>query len=273
MKTCTRRLFLGTSLGGVGIAAFNPLDSRAEQGATCSNGPQGWSESRLSKAVLDGAIPDLSQALDRTRDGSLRSDDLRVAASSARLLFAHYDEIGLTVALQRQLEECKNNPSAQFVTLDQERTFRDMLTRRAIRLSEAEVHKMFSMPPDRKDRALEKALQIGLQQIHAAAVSALDRRAASMRPISGTRWEKRGSLFRVAFTDSDCEEFQLIIDTIGIVAGLNGIGCLVGCVACCGIAAGAVLIMELLQYVHDLLCEPEMARRRYGDPAAILAAC
>jgi hypothetical protein len=176
--------------------------------------------------------------------------------------------------LQRQLQDCKNNPNTRFVTPDEERSFKEMLARRGVRVSEAEVHRLFNIPPDRKDRALEKAVSVGLHNIHLAAVAALERQALKLRP-TAVKWTQAKPKLLVAALpeESDCENLRMIIDTLGVIIALNGIGCVLGCVPCCGIVAGSLLIEALLVWLFDAVCGELMTRRGHGNSPAILEAC
>jgi hypothetical protein len=111
------------------------------------------------------------------------------------------------------------------------------------------LRKMLTVPIERRSAAIERLRDVGFAGCALAAINAA-RSASGLGNTTGVAAQAR----MVPRTDTACQEFQLIIDAIVIIAALDGLGCLAGCVPCCGIAAGALLFAGILEFIHDWFC-------------------
>lgn len=241
------------TFGGIAALGLRNVPTVLAANGYCSSQSEGWDKARLSYALVEGATSEFANTFNKAQAGLVAVEDVRAASVSARLLFAHFDEIGLNAATDRKMRDCRSEILAYLPSEHQVKQMQRLLEPYSIALSADKVRDMLTLTFERKMNALEKVQKLGIRGVQKAAVSILNRWAVRLQ--SRTSASLRYARFsQLEERDDECDEFQLIIDAIFLSAALNFGACLVGCAPCCLIAASEVIVGELLQIELDAFC-------------------
>jgi len=224
--------------------------SFAPQSST-SPWPQGWQEDKLSRAVLEGATAEFANAFNRAKAGQLRAQDLRAMADVGTVLFAHFDEIGLTAATQTSLHNNQDQIIGSTLSSDDIAKIRARLGERGIVVSEDDVSRVFSLTPADKQKAFSKLDELGLGGVQGEALNFLKLATTRLEQKGGTSSPSRYVPVQAATT---CGAFLDVLDVVAIDALLFFGGCLLACLVCCGIAEALFTFTIVLELVYVVYC-------------------
>ena len=121
---------LAATITAVALAMYSVTDFPAQSTTTATQDSRPtFNPSRLSHAVINAATSDLANIVSKSKAGTLNHEDVDAAISSSRILFAHFEEIGLNDALdaerqnlaQRLQQQGPFNPSSNDVVEFRER--------------------------------------------------------------------------------------------------------------------------------------------------------
>jgi hypothetical protein len=246
-NSVNRRLFLWTSIVGSVSLVLKGLDNPSVAVAgqsSCFSRVRGWDPSRLSNAVIDHVTTELGRVYNTlSSTGSIRAEDVRATASNIRLLFAHFDEIQLTPALEQMMRGCRQEILNFVPREDQLRRISKDLSAFGVSLPPTRIREMLSLSPARKVRVISELEGVGIQGFANRLIKSLNRWADSMEQQNS--WVKARY---VRVLQEDAAEF--ICDALVFLALLWQIGCeLLGCTACCAAALALLLFAAFLDLV------------------------
>ena len=245
-----RRLFLWTSVVGsiplVLKGLDNPRVGVAGQGS-CLSRVRGWDPSRLSNAVIDHVGAELGRVYNTlSSTGSIRAEDVRATASNIRLLFAHFDEIQLTPALEQMVRGCRQEILDFVPQEDQLRRISKDLSAFGVSLPPARIRKMLSLSPARKVRAISELERVGIQGF-------TNRLVKSLNQLANILEQQNSGIMKARYIgvprQGTQEAAELICDTLILLAVIWEIGCALGCGVCCVAARAFLLFVAILDFI------------------------
>ncbi len=241
-----RRLFMISVVGGIPLilkGSNNPPVTIAGQGS-CFSRVRGWDPSRLSNAVIDHVGAELGRVYNTlSSTGSIRAEDVRATASNIRLLFAHFDEIQLTPALEQMMRGCHQEILDFAPQEDHLRRISKGLSAFGVSLPPARIREMLSLSPAWKVRVISELERVGIQGVANRLVESLNRLANSLE-------QQRSGMMKVRYVrvaQEDAAEF--LCQAIAFIAALWAIGCAFNCGVCCVAAALLIAFKEFLELV------------------------
>lgn len=127
------------------------------------------------------------------------------------------------------------------------------LTKHGVALTQNQVESLLNIPTERRKAAITYLQQHGLAYIYQQIVQRLNNQSYAFESRS-MAVQNTSAPLRLIQASADCQAFRQIIDTLEIIGGLNGLGCLAGCLPCCGIVVGIVIVVAVLELGFDLVC-------------------
>lgn len=212
----------------------------------------GWDKSRLSKGLLEAALSELARIYNKSQVIALQAADLRVLATTSKFLFAHFDEIGLTASVQEEVLRYPNQIMAFEPTQEMVNQVRGVLEQHGTIISHESTKKLLSLKIESKQRGLRRISEAGLANVQRDCIRWLHRLTFASADAEASKNIRMIALPQT--TPEECAQFQATIDAIKVSSAANGVGCALGCVPCCGIAASLLLLAESLQSIKNAMC-------------------
>jgi len=182
-------------------------------------------------------------------------EDLKLAAISLKLLFAHYEEIRLTAANEKTILSPASRIADDEISPEAVNHMRRLMELHGAIVSQDDVRGMILVSRERKENGVRKIRESGLVRCHKEAVAFLNRRATQLSPaVSHAGHRMLWAAANPQITREECDQMQAVIDAMVLTAAMNGLACAVGCAPCCAIAAGIYLTAALLQTEKNAAC-------------------
>ncbi|MGC8550217.1 MAG: hypothetical protein ACP5M4_11010 [Acidobacteriaceae bacterium] len=140
----------------------------------------GWQKSMLSKAVLNDARQASIQAFVASQSGTLTPDVVENAAESLKVLFDHFQEIGLNAAMQKEL---LSNQKAfiDFQPSDSQIAAEELeFASEGMHVSDAQVRSVMDPSLEQRQQFLFTVQQVGLYRTELMLVAQLRARAEKL---------------------------------------------------------------------------------------------
>lgn len=227
--------------GVAGVAYLIPSRGSASFADELNMRKGGWKE-RLSSAVVEDAISAMVVVINQGR--SIDYGDAEVAVYAVKMMQDHFDEIGLSAAIDHEVRHSRKKLLNLAPSDDVVQEMTRQVTRRGLVISPDQVRDMLSIPQERKVQALDKLRAEGFAAVGAEAIERAHQFAEHLKP----GYVGFGAL-------NPCDEIRIILDTLYFLAALYGLACALGCVpVCCIIAAAIVVEARLIQLLFDEFC-------------------
>lgn len=184
----------------------------------------------LSKAVVFGTFGTLRQLQEKMTKGEARSGDVQAVTASLKILFAHFDETGVTQAVEQAILKNEEEIIRRVPTRADADVVRKHHAAFGLKTTtDAELQKMETYTVNDRMRAIAEIKTGGLHAYYAHVLS---------------RLEGLESKLAKAEKDGTPPLHQVVCD-YNVVAGIFGIGCAFGCAGCCVVAAFAAFFGAL----------------------------
>lgn len=186
----------------------------------------------LSKAVVFGTFGNLRHLQAKLKKGEARSADVQAATASVKILFAHFDETGIT----RSVEQAILAREEDFLKYSATRSDAEHIQKQHAALGvhitvEEQLRELEASTVNDRMGAIGYIKEGGLHAYYAQVISRLEAMGDRM-----AKAEKGGSGLKIVAARK-CD--------YAIVAGFFGIGCAFGCAGCCVVAAFSALFAAL----------------------------
>jgi len=215
-------------------------------------------EMRVSRAITEGVVRELSNVRARYQSGNIRSEDVQALMTSSRIYFAHLEEVGFNSMMDAKFKDPAFQKQVLELTLDDAQA--GTLSRRlsdqgTLSISKDEVKARFSRSYEVRKRALDEIQRVGVAAVQERILQSLSNLQVRIADKSTSGAKKLnaslvGNAMNSAFCSSGCPEVDLCgwleLMAIGFAAG-----CLFGCAPCCGAALAAEIYAWLCE--HGLL--------------------
>lgn len=222
-------------------AQSNPQISQPNSAAKVSPYVQKWATNTFASTY--------NQLKARTATG----ETLRNAATAAQVLFGQYSEVGLTKELENQILQNQETILSFVPSSQQIQSMQYGLAQYGVALTYDQVQSLLNIPTERRKAAISYLQQHGLAYVQQQIVQMLNNQSYAFQNQLSGKFQGASARLRLVQDDA-CRGFREIIDTVELVAALNGLGCLAGCIPCCGIAVGAGIVAGVLVLGYDVVC-------------------
>jgi hypothetical protein len=208
---------------------------------------------RLSMGVLRSCSIEFAKPLNNLLAGYLFAADVLVAASSAKILFSHFEETGINASTERKMREGRLELLDFLPSYDLLEQIYSYLVQWGCNLSRERIAMMFSLSRERQIAALDFINTNGIWSLQRDYVDYLRWFGTKLQAQAKDRMNKQYLQIALVqdppYSERTCADLQVIEEGLWVDAALWGAGCAVGCTPCCGIAAA---IAVLAGYIHLL---------------------
>lgn len=250
----------GFLYGSVKATKLRTSPPGKNQSAKSAKEKPDWNTNRLSSAVLTAAMSDSVRLINKIKAKDVKAQDARSAAVSLRIMFNHFDEIGLNKSNEKRMRERRealidSKPSDELVN-----SLSTRLEEVGLLMTPDEIRDRFTKPSS-SDRAASIDLinEKGLRSVQEKYLEMLDRFADRL-----SRDESKSSAQTKLLTVKSHSNIFEDADFCSFIRGVNhGLlaavaasewCCLFGVPPCCAAAVGFFAAYVLGDIIYDTVC-------------------
>lgn len=242
---------LFTGFGAAALALATPSFAFAAEGSETrrrGNAREDWETTRFSHAVADGVFSAVSAVLSSGASDRAR---LEVMAHAWRVASRHFDEIGLTSAVDRMAAEASPLDALDAAANSLTEVI-ESARKHGAQLTVDNLLPRVAIPTARAETALARLREVGAAAIFSEVSTMIADAVAQRGKTRSGHGRSAASLI-----DNNCQALAVVVDVLWLIAGLWSLGCLATagvCVPCCyagvmfGIAAAGVGV------IYDYAC-------------------
>jgi hypothetical protein len=244
----SRRELFTAGLGSlVVLGSPSLLAARERQQGDSREFANGWKTAGLSAAVMHGTAAAFSQVI--AAGPSVSDQHLAVADHAWHVMAAHLDELDFMTATDRLLDERGSQLVAGPPSDELLASVRQVLGENHVDIPASRLRSMLTTTPERVSAAVDWLRARGSREVCFSEiqfgpdfVAALREHSVSASGVHAQDWS------------TACGVLQIMVDILGIIAGLDALGCLVGIVPYCVAAAIFTVAAIALELLHDWVC-------------------